>query len=40
MNASNSVTNDGQNEVMENLIEEKLFEHKPDAVAYSLKDHR
>ena len=40
MNASNSVTNDGQNEVMENLIEEKLFEHKPDAAAYSLKDHR
>ena len=35
MNASNSVTNDGQNErmVMENLIENKLFEHKADAVA-------
>ena len=35
MNASNSVTNDGQNErmVMENLIENKSFEHKADAVA-------
>ena len=35
MNASNSVTNDGQNErmVMENLIEDKLVEHKADAVA-------
>jgi hypothetical protein len=35
MNASNSVTNDGQNErmVMENLIEDKSFEHKADAVA-------
>ena len=35
MNASNSVTNDEQNErmVMENLIEDKSFEHKADAVA-------
>jgi len=35
MNASNSVTNGGQNErmVMENLIKDKSFEHKADAVA-------
>ncbi|OEL27877.1 hypothetical protein BAE44_0011102 [Dichanthelium oligosanthes] len=35
MDASNSVTNDGQNErmIMENLIEDKSFEHKADAVA-------
>ena len=35
MNASNSVTNDEQNErmVMENLIKDKSFEHKADAVA-------
>ena len=33
MNASNSVTHDGQNEVIENSIEDKSFEHKADAVA-------